>query len=118
MKLVLTTARRSAHMLLGLAYGIFVRNLSLFCLILALSGWAILIPVLLGIIRQASGNICEASRIVIFWKDRLAADCLEQGLWFSCLRRDIASIDPIQKPLKNHVRFRLRIQRLGKRSET
>ena len=112
MKLVLTT-RRSAHMLLGLAYGILVRHFFLFTLFLALSGWAIFVSVLLGIIRQASRNVSEPPRVVVFWKDRLTVDRLERGLRLPCLGRDIASVDPIQKPLKNHMCFGLRVQALG-----
>ena len=104
-------------MLLGLADGILVRHFFLFTLFLALGGWTIFVSVLLGIIRQAPRNVSEPPGIVIFWKDGCAVDRLERGLRLPCLGRDIASVDPIQQPLKNHMCFWLRVQALGQRSK-
>ena len=103
--------------LLRLTHGVLVCNFPLFALFFALSGWAIFVTLLLGIVRQASGNVCEPPWIVIAWEDLLATVRLERGSRCSCLRCDIASVNPVQQPLKYHVSIWLRVQALGQRTK-
>ena len=112
----LLTANRCTYRL-RLTHRVLVCNFPLFALFFALTGWAIFVTLPLGIVRQASGNVCEPPWIVIAWEDLLATVRLERGSRCSCLRRDIASVNPVQQPLKYHVSIWLRVQALVQRTK-